>query len=125
MEKCLFHQSSTAFHGYIISDKGFTMDPEKLKSVLDWPLPNSLKAVQRFLGFSNYYRKFISNFSTIALPITALTKKGADPTAWSPEAIKPFKFLKRAFASAPILLHPDTSLPFTLEALHFAQQKMY
>ncbi|XP_075449189.1 uncharacterized protein LOC142490656 [Ascaphus truei] len=106
MEKCLFHRSSTAFLGYIISDKGFTMDPEKLNAVLDWPLPNSLKAVQHFLGFSNYYRKFIRNFSTIALPITALTKKGVDPAAWSPEAIKAFEFLKKAFVSAPILHSP-------------------
>ncbi|XP_075449159.1 uncharacterized protein LOC142490627 [Ascaphus truei] len=73
------------------------------------------EAVQRFLGFANYYRKFIRNFSTIALPITALTKKGADPTTWSSEAIEAFEFLKKAFVSAPILWHPDTSLPFTLE----------
>ncbi|XP_075427356.1 uncharacterized protein LOC142466384 [Ascaphus truei] len=65
--------------------------------------------------FNKVQAEFIHNFSTIALPITALTKKGADLTTWSPKAIEAFEFLKKAFVTAPILRHPDTSLPFTLE----------
>ncbi|XP_075431242.1 GDP-D-glucose phosphorylase 1 isoform X2 [Ascaphus truei] len=70
---------------------------------------------QRFLGFANYYRKFIRSFSTIVAPLTVLTKKGADPSAWSSEAISAFETLKEAFISAPILRHPNIELPFVLE----------
>ncbi|XP_053548908.1 uncharacterized protein LOC128640454, partial [Bombina bombina] len=59
LEKCSFHQKSIPFLGYVISESGFEMDPNKLSSILDWPRPDSLKALQWFLGFANYYRKFI------------------------------------------------------------------
>ncbi|XP_075454115.1 uncharacterized protein LOC142493625 [Ascaphus truei] len=115
MEKCTFHQTLTQFLGYIISSDGFMMDPDKLKAVTNWPRPDSLKSVQRFLGFANYFRKFIRDFSRIVAPITALTKKGADPSVWSPEANTAFNTLKEAFVSAPVLHHPNTDLPFVLE----------
>ncbi|XP_075449336.1 uncharacterized protein LOC142490799 [Ascaphus truei] len=115
LEKCQFHLKSVAFLGYVISDSGFKMDPEKLKAILEWPLPTTLKAVQRFLGFANYYRRFIRNFSDTVSPITTLTKRGADPSSWSVTAKEAFESLKKAFVSAPILTHPDPGLPFTLE----------
>ncbi|XP_075431161.1 uncharacterized protein LOC142468437 [Ascaphus truei] len=115
MEKSIFHQTSTSFLGYMISDKGFSMDPDKLKAVVDWAQPTSLKAILRFLGFANYYRKCIRNFSATVAPITALTKKDADTSSWSPEACQDFETLKKAFVSTPILRHPDPKLPFTLE----------
>lgn len=114
-EKCVFEVEKISFLGYIISSYGFSMDPKKLQAVLDWPVPNSLKATQRFLGFTNYYRRFIASFSLIVAPIVALTKKGADPSRWSPQAIQAFEALKRAFSSAPILRHPDPELPFEVE----------
>ncbi|CAI9621557.1 unnamed protein product, partial [Staurois parvus] len=52
--------------GYIISAVGFSMDPQKVSAVLQWPRPSGLRSIQRFLGFANYYRKFIRNFSTLA-----------------------------------------------------------
>ncbi|XP_075444604.1 uncharacterized protein LOC142488116 [Ascaphus truei] len=115
LEKCQFHQTSTTFLGYIILDSGFAMDLVKLKAVLDWPQPTSLKAIQRFLGFANYYRRFSRKFSTTVAPITALTKKAADTACWPPAALKVFDLLKKTFISAPILVHPDPKLPFTLE----------
>ncbi|XP_053575173.1 uncharacterized protein LOC128664360, partial [Bombina bombina] len=75
LEKCSFHQKSIPFLGYVISASGFEMDPTKLSAILDWPRPDSLKALQRFLGFANYYRKFIKNFATITSPLTALLKQ--------------------------------------------------
>ncbi|XP_075421193.1 uncharacterized protein LOC142462862 [Ascaphus truei] len=97
MEKFIFHLTSTSFLGYIISDKGFSMDPDKLKEVVDWPQPTSLKAIQWFLGFANY-RKFIRNFSATVSPITALTKKDADTSSWSSEACQAFETLKKALS---------------------------
>ncbi len=73
MEKCLFHQTLTSFLGYIISADGVAMD-EKINSVLNWPTPKTTKDLQRFLGFANFYRCFICNFSTIAAPLTSLLR---------------------------------------------------
>ncbi len=50
------------------------MDPQKVQAVTDWPTPSSLKEVQQFLGFANFYRKFILNFSSVVAPLSALTK---------------------------------------------------
>ena len=91
------------------------MDPKKTKAVRDWEAPKSVKGVQQFLGFANFYRRFIRGFSSIAEPISALTKKGRGPFVWSPKAEKAFCELKRRFSSAPILVLPDPSLPFTVE----------
>ncbi|KAM4705014.1 prolactin [Rhinophrynus dorsalis] len=91
------------------------MDPQKLSAVLNWPRPMGLKAIRRFLGFANYYQKCINNFSSIVKPLTEMTCKGANTTLWSQEAIDAFEKLKAAFAAAPLLVHPNPSLPFTLE----------
>ncbi|XP_075062106.1 uncharacterized protein LOC142150820 [Mixophyes fleayi] len=112
LEKCSFEASSMPFLGYIISGSGLQMDPEKVRAILDWPRPATLKAVQRFLGFSNYYRQFIQGYSTIVAPITAFTKKGANTKDWTEEALEAFTFLKRAFSFAHILRQPNISQPF-------------
>ncbi|XP_056425793.1 uncharacterized protein LOC130367400, partial [Hyla sarda] len=115
IEKCLFECQSLPFLGYLVSGQGLQMDPDKLSAVLDWPRPSGLRAIQRFLGFANYYRQFIPHFSTIVAPIVALTKKDADPKSWPPQAEDAFKRLKSAFSSAPVLSRPDPSKPFLLE----------
>lgn len=56
LEKCEFEVTQVAFLGYIISPRGFSMEPKKVQAILDWALPNNLKAIQHFLGFANYYR---------------------------------------------------------------------
>ncbi|XP_075172214.1 uncharacterized protein LOC142243902 [Anomaloglossus baeobatrachus] len=114
-EKCVFEQSSLPFLGYLITDTGLQMDPKKVSSVLNWPPPSGLKAIQRFLGFANYYRQFIPHFSALTAPLSALTKKGANPKDWSPAADAAFGSLKRAFASSPVLHRPELNRQFTLE----------
>uniref|UniRef100_A0A9J8AVV9 ribonuclease H n=1 Tax=Cyprinus carpio carpio TaxID=630221 RepID=A0A9J8AVV9_CYPCA len=64
-----FNAQSTPFLGYIVSTEGIRMDPEKVKAVVEWPSPDSRKALQRFLGFANFYRRFIRNFSQLAAPL--------------------------------------------------------
>ncbi|KAM4795595.1 uncharacterized protein WCC33_000654 [Rhinophrynus dorsalis] len=115
LEKCEFEKTSLPFLGYIISSSGHTMDPGKLASVTTWPQPKDLKAVQRFLGFANYYRRFIHHYATLVAPLTALTRKGADPRNWSQEALTAFAILKTAFTTAPVLRYPDITRPFLLE----------
>jgi hypothetical protein len=60
----------------VISSEGITVDPSKVRDVLDWEPPKSVHQVQSFLGLAGYYRWFILNFSTISKPITELLKKG-------------------------------------------------
>ncbi|XP_030062643.1 uncharacterized protein LOC115472491 [Microcaecilia unicolor] len=103
VEKCLFHQPSIPFLGYVVSLEGLQMDPTKLRALQDWPMPHGLRALQRFLGFANYYRQFIHQYSLITAPLTALTRKGADVKNWTPEAQEAFATLKQAFLSALVL----------------------
>lgn len=67
-EKCEFHVRQTSFLGYHIGHQGVKMDESKVKAVTEWPQPSTLKELQRFLGFANFYRRFIRNYSMIASP---------------------------------------------------------
>ena len=110
LEKCMFHKPEVEFLGYIILGKGLSMDPKKIQTILDWSAPSSVRDVQCFLGFANFYRIFIKNYSNIAAPLTKLTCK--DKLEWSSDAENAFQALKAAFTTAPILIHPDFSSPF-------------
>ncbi|KAL0162053.1 hypothetical protein M9458_041449, partial [Cirrhinus mrigala] len=114
-DKCQFHQQSIAFLGYIISPEGVAMDETKVRAIQNWPQPRTLKELQRFLGFSNFYRRFIRNFSSVAAPLTAMVKKGETRLTWSPDALSAFHELRRRFTTAPVLRHPDPQLPFLIE----------
>ena len=76
-EKCMFHEKTVTFLGFVVSEGNIRMDPGKVSVVLNWPTPNSVKQVQRFLGFANFYRRFVHNYSVVVAPITTLTKKTA------------------------------------------------
>jgi len=75
IEKCEFHQKEVSFLGSIVSTNGIQMDPEKVKAVKDWPRPTNIKEVQAYLGFANFYRRFIKGYSLTAGPLFELTKK--------------------------------------------------
>ena len=113
-EKCAFHQHSTSFLGFVINEGGLDMDPEKVKAVVEWPTPQSRKDLQRFLGFANFYRRFIRNYSVVAAPLTSLTSSLVR-FLWGESAEKAFQELKSRFTSAPILTTPDPSRQFIVE----------
>ncbi|XP_055487582.1 uncharacterized protein LOC129694847 [Leucoraja erinacea] len=113
-EKCEFHANTVQFLGYVVSPAGIQMDPSKVSAVANWPTPSSRKRLQGFLGFANFYRKFIRNFSVTAAPFHALTSPHV-PFSCSSQAETAFMRLKRSFSSAPILVHPDPSLQFMVE----------
>ncbi|GAA5873416.1 hypothetical protein JCM1840_007376 [Sporobolomyces johnsonii] len=113
-EKCSFDESATEYLGFIVDRKGVRMDPQKIESVRSWPIPNNLREVQSFLGFANFYRRFIKDYSKIAHPLTRLTKKDTtfhlDKTA-----VDAFQQLKEAFNGDKILRHFQPHLPIELE----------
>uniref|UniRef100_A0A9J7YQW1 Gypsy retrotransposon integrase-like protein 1 n=1 Tax=Cyprinus carpio carpio TaxID=630221 RepID=A0A9J7YQW1_CYPCA len=113
-EKCVFHAQSVTFLGSVVSAEGISMDPDKVRAVLDWAVPDSRVALQRFLGFANFYRRFIRNFSQVAAPLTALTSSKSK-FAWSETAQDAFDRLKMLFTSAPILITPDPERQFIVE----------
>ena len=90
------------------------MDPAKVKAVLEWPVPRKVKEVQAFIGFANFYRRFIQDFSRVTRPLTALVKKGV-PWSWGAAQQAAFDELKARFTEAPILAMPDLSQPFVVE----------
>lgn len=120
LQKCRFHQDEVRFLGYIISPEGIRMEPERISSVQDWPRPQCVRDVQVFIGFANFYRRFIRAFSKIARPLTAMLKTTGPKVPKSdhfltPEAIEAFDSLKQAFVTAPVLRHFDVQLPVRIE----------
>lgn len=105
LEKSCFHQEEVEFLGHLVSSKGTTMMEDKVSTVLAWKAPKSIKGVQEFMGFANYYRRFIENFSKIAKPITDATKGDNKDFKWTPACEQAFNALKQAFTTAPILVH--------------------
>ncbi|KAK3512082.1 hypothetical protein QTP70_030361 [Hemibagrus guttatus] len=114
-EKCVFHQSSVQFLGYIIDRSGVHMGERKVAVVRNWPIPTSVKDLQRFLGFANFYRWFIQGYSSITNPLTSLLRNKPKSLTWTPATTQAFDKLKTAFTTAPLLVHPDPKLPFIVE----------
>ncbi|KAK2899405.1 hypothetical protein Q8A73_012534 [Channa argus] len=94
--------------------EGNESDPEKTRAVTEWPRPGTRKQLQRILGFTNFYRQFIKNYSTVAAPLTKLTSP-VTLFHWTEKAEGAFTRLKELFASPPILSQPDTSRQFVVE----------
>ncbi len=91
------------------------MDDHKVQAVLNWPKPMTVKEMQSFLGFDNFDRRFIRDFSSIAAPLTSMKKRKGSRLFWSPAADQAFGHLKERFSTAPILHHPDPECEFVVE----------
>src|SRR6266436_627965 len=113
-EKCKFEQKEVEYLRLVISKDYVAMDLMKVCRVMEWPTPTKVKEVQSFLGFVNFYQKFIHNFSDIACPLYTLTRKTQQWVWGSPEQ-EAFDALKKAITSAPVLTFPSQSGHFCLE----------
>ena len=120
-EKCHFDKDTINYLGFILSQDSLKMDQSKVQTIQDWPEPWKVKDIQSFLGFANFYRHFISNYSDIVVPLTRLTHKGV---LWnfSDAAHKSFQSLKTAFTTTSILTHwiPDKQLIVEMDASDYA-----
>jgi len=112
-EKCQFHQHEVEYLGMIIGNGKVRMDPVKVQGITQWPTPACVKDVRSFLGFCNFYRAFISDFSNITRPLNDLTCKNQQWN-WSDECETAFQDLKKVCANEPVLKTPDWSKPFVM-----------
>ena len=106
--------SSVQFLGFVVKKGQVRADPAKVQAVTDWPIPTDRKQLQRFLGFANFYRRFIRDYSSVASPLTKLISVKT-PFLWSSSADVAFSRLKCLFSSAPVLAHPDSAAQFVVE----------
>lgn len=112
-DKCEFLRREVGYLGHIISDQGVKPDPSKLTAVKEFPQPRNAKNIKQFLGLAGYYRRFISEFSKIARPLTDMLKKDK-AFSWGSEQEKAFATLRDALCSKPILQFPDFTRPFVV-----------
>src|SRR6266481_4243349 len=114
LKKCKFHMDTVEYLGFILSPKGLQMDPTKVSTIQDWPEPRKVQDVQAFLSFTNFYQRFIHDYSETTLPLNHLCKKS---TTWhfGVEEAKAFQNPKKAFGSTPVLAHWAPDLPMMVE----------
>src|SRR6202043_428637 len=112
--KCEFHAETMEYLGFVLSLTGLSMDMAKVKAIQEWPTPQKVKDIQSFLGFANFYRRFVHGYSDIITPMTHLTRKNI-PWLWSDNCQSAFDSLKSAFSSTPILSHFIPGAPLIVE----------
>jgi len=113
-EKCKWKVKKVGFLGVVIGLEGIKMEEEKVKGVLEWPTPKSVKDVQKFLGLANYYHWFIEEFAMVARPLHNLVKKDKK-WEWTEKEKKAFKELKERFTKELVLAAPDIDKKMRME----------
>ena len=113
-EKCIFHADEVEYLGMIVGKGQIRMDPAKITAIRDWPTPTNKQELQRFLGFCNYYRRFIKGYSALAKPLTHLT--GNTPWSWTENEHLAFECLILSVTTEPVLQMPRREGQFRIEA---------
>ena len=112
-EKCEFATRTVGYLGHIVTPEGISPDPDKTKSIENFPKPKKVRDVRSFLGMSSYYRRFVEGYSKIARPMNNLLKKNQS-FKWDNECQKCFDELKSRLISPPILAHFKPECPIIL-----------
>ena len=112
-KKCALVMREVKFLGYRVTKDGVQPAKEKVKAIRSWPAPITVKEVQKFLGGTGWYRKFIKNFREQARPLTKLLEKNAT-FIWNKEQEDAFTFLKNCLTTAPVLAHPKPNVEFVV-----------
>ena len=112
--KCHFAKSEIRYLGHIVSRQGIQADPDKTSAIISFPVPSDIKELRQFLGLTNYYRRFIKGYSSIAEPLHKLTRKTEGGFKWNSECQNAFQHLKHLLVSPPILAYPQFQLPFVV-----------
>ena len=121
--KCDLFKQQINYLGHLVSKEGVSTDPEKFKAVTEWPQPTTVTEVRSFLGFVSYYRRFIPNFSKVAIPLNNKLLQSLEGTpsqkkkykvCWGPDQQGAFDTLQRLCTESPILAYADFKAPFVL-----------
>jgi Reverse transcriptase (RNA-dependent DNA polymerase) len=113
VKKCKFRKPKIEYLGLVVEEGKLAMDPAKLKGILDWPALKTVKEIQFFIGFENFYHRFVKGFSHLAHPLYNLLKKDKK-FVWSKECQESFDQLKKQFTEEPVFIMPDHSKPFQI-----------
>ena len=114
-EKCIFNATEVDYLGFIVKPDKIEMDPTKLAGIKNWIPPKNVKSVKSFLGFGNFYRRFIGNYAEIAKPLNELTKK-TKVFEWTSECQTAFENLKKKFLEKQVLTMPDPTKLFYVKS---------
>ena len=120
LKKCEFDTDRVDFLGFQVSTEGVGMEPSRVRSIKEWPEPKTFRELQVFLGFANFYRRFILQYSKVVAPLTNMLKgmqegKKTGPFAFEQPQREAFETLKKAFTSAGVLVHFDPQKPIMIE----------
>ncbi|CAI7885208.1 unnamed protein product [Closterium sp. NIES-54] len=115
LSKSEFALKKVQFLGHMVSAQGVHVDPKKIKAVRTWKTPENVKELQQFLGFANYYNRFVPQYAKIATPLTNLLKKNT-PFKWEDVHQQAMEQLKTALTSAPVLILPGLEKDYVIEA---------
>jgi hypothetical protein len=111
--KCFFGVKEVEYFVHIVSHESVKVDTNKIKAMMDWPIPKTFNNLRGFLGFTGYYRKFFRHYGRIETPLMTLTKK--DAFSWTPGETKYFEQLKEVMCKAPILTTPYFTKTFIVK----------
>ncbi|GBP03962.1 Retrovirus-related Pol polyprotein from transposon 297 [Eumeta japonica] len=115
VSKSKFCQKEIRYLGYIVGNGCLKVDPSKVESIKNFPLPKTVKQIRRFIGMANWYRAFICNFADLAGPLSDCLKKSKNPFMLTEEAKISFEKLKEALSSAPVLAQPNFNKEFIIQ----------
>lgn len=111
--KCKFVIEAVKYLDHVIFNERVSFDQKKIESIFDWPTPNTVKALRRFIGLTRFYRRFVWGYAKVIAPLTALLCK--DLFAWAKEAQIALVDLKKIMTTTPVLSLPNFDLPFIVE----------
>ena len=113
-KKCLLFATRVKYLGHVISQEGVSTDPDKVRDIVNWHRPKTIKQTRSFLGMVNYYSRFVPKLAEIAHPLHQITKKNAKFN-WTEKCEQAFEKLKNCLASAPIMAYPTRTEKFILD----------
>ena len=111
LKKCIFGSAEIPVLGCFVGRNGVRADPEKVKAVVDWPTPKSVKDLRQWLGLANYLHRYLQNYAEVAHPLSDLLRKDTE-WCWKPQHQSAFDTLKQNLQSAPILALPNEEKPY-------------
>ena len=113
-KKCMLFQKSVLYLGHVVTPDGIATNPEKIRDIVDWPIPTCVKDVRSFLGLASYYRRYVKGFCEFAKPLHDLTRKSV-VFHWTSECEEAFYALKQCLTTSPVLAYPNNSGKFILD----------